>query len=77
MSLYARKLAAKREWRLYHLFFLVLYAIQSVWLVSSIGTPYRLFLEKADREGFQGKSSSARGRVCAFLMCTGNSELKL
>lgn len=40
--------------RLYTLGFVVLYCIQISWVVSTVGEPYRIFLEKADREGFQG-----------------------
>jgi hypothetical protein len=46
---------ARRRIRLYHVVFLMLYVYQIGWLVSSIGQPYRQFLEKADREEFQGK----------------------
>ena len=40
--------------RFYHGIFLLLYIYQLLWVASTIGEPYRLFLEKADREGFQG-----------------------
>lgn len=41
--------------RLYHVFFLVLYVYQIYWCASTVGQPYRKFLEKAEKEGFQGK----------------------
>ena len=41
--------------RWYHVIFGVLYVYQLGWVVSSMGEPYRLFLEKADREGTAGK----------------------
>ena len=40
--------------RLYHLIFLAAYAFIGTQVIATIGEPYRLFLEKADREGFQG-----------------------
>ena len=40
--------------RLYHVIFLVAYALIGVQVLATIGEPYRRFLEKADREGFQG-----------------------
>ena len=67
VSLYRPKLAAsagggagkrkKRfQVRLYHLLFAAAYVYQVGWVVSTNGRPYREFLEKADREGFKGKS---------------------
>lgn len=55
---YTPKLAAgtaKRNIRFYNIIFLVLYVYQVGWALTTIGEPYRKFLEKADREGFQGK----------------------
>lgn len=46
--------ASKRRFRLYHVVFVLLYIYQVIWVTSTIGLPYRQFLEKADREGFQG-----------------------
>jgi len=40
--------------RLYNVVFLLAYIFQIGYVVKTIGEPYRLFLEKADREGFQG-----------------------
>jgi len=40
--------------RLYNVAFLLAYVLQIGWVISTVGEPYRLFLEKADREGFQG-----------------------
>jgi hypothetical protein len=57
ISVYSPKLAAgtaKRNIRFYNIIFLVLYIYQVGWAVMTIGEPYRQFLEKADREGFQG-----------------------
>lgn len=64
VSLYRPKLAAssgasaagkkKRfQVRLYHILFAAAYVYQVGWVVSTIGRPYREFLEKADREGFK------------------------
>ena len=47
---------AKKGIRLYTLAFAVLYIVQIGWVLSTVGEPYRQFLEKADREGFQGTS---------------------
>jgi hypothetical protein len=38
-----------------HLLFLALYLHQIYWLISTSGTPYKLFLDKAEREGFEGE----------------------
>ena len=70
VSLYRPKLAAssgasasgkkKRfQVRLYHILFAAAYVYQVGWVVSTIGRPYREFLEKADREGFKGKLESS------------------
>jgi hypothetical protein len=40
--------------RLYNIVFICLYIYQLAWVISSIGEPYRQFLARADREGFQG-----------------------
>lgn len=58
VEVYKPRLAAgfgKRRFRLYHVVFLALYVYQILWVTSTIGQPYRQFLEKADREGFQGE----------------------
>lgn len=56
VQVYQAKLSTgKRNIRLYNVFFLCLYVIQLGWVASTIGEPYRKFLEKADREGFQGR----------------------
>ena len=58
-----KKKKKKFQVRLHHILFLVAYIYQVGWVVSTIGRPYREFLEKADREGFKGKCSvSNRGR---------------
>ena len=40
----------------YHLLFAILYFYQIYWIYSTIGLPYKEFLDKAEREGFEGKS---------------------
>jgi hypothetical protein len=58
VSLYRPKLAPGapgRRIKLYHLLFVVAYVYQIYWVASTIGEPYSKFLEKADREGFQGE----------------------
>jgi hypothetical protein len=59
VQVYQAKLATggKRNIRFYNIFFLFLYLYQTSWVVSTVGEPYRRFLEKADREGFQGELS--------------------
>ena len=47
-----RKAKAKFSIRFYNLFFILLYIIQGGWVISTIGQPYREFLEKAEREGY-------------------------
>jgi hypothetical protein len=57
VSIYSPKLAAPifgRRIRLYHVVFAIVYLYQVYWVCSTIGLPYRQFLEKADREGFAG-----------------------
>ena len=49
--------------RLYHLLFLLLYLHQTHWIVSTVGDPYRRFLEKAEREGFQVMEGTAKLRA--------------
>ena len=39
----------------YHLLFAILYLYQMYWIYSTIGLPYKEFLDKAEREGFEGK----------------------
>lgn len=67
VSLYKPKFSAssgkKRSIKFYHLVFLVIYAYQAVWVVSTVGEPYREFLEKADREGFQVMEGAAKMRA--------------
>lgn len=56
VRIYRPKLSSgARGIRLYNIVLLVLYVVQISWVVSTIGEPYRLFLLKADREGFQGR----------------------
>jgi len=49
--------------RLYNVAFIVLYIYQGLWVASTIGEPYRLFLEKADREGFEVMEGATRLRA--------------
>ena len=49
--------------RLYNVAFLFLYVYQLMWVTSTIGEPYRKFLEKADREGFEVMEGSTRLRA--------------
>lgn len=34
--------------------FIAAYAYLAYWIISTVGLPYRQFLEKAEREGFEG-----------------------
>jgi hypothetical protein len=54
---------------LYSVVFAVLYALQIGWVLSTVGEPYRTFLEKADREGFQGTKENAP--VVVVVDCEG------
>mmetsp|Transcript_13037 Transcript_13037/g.30736 ORF Transcript_13037/g.30736 Transcript_13037/m.30736 type:complete len:1568 (-) Transcript_13037:155-4858(-) len=49
--------------RLYNVVFIFLYTYQLMWVASTIGEPYRNFLEKADREGFDVMEGSTRLRA--------------
>jgi manganese-transporting P-type ATPase len=50
----------RRRIRLYNVVFLALYVYQTTWVVSTIGEPYRKFLEKADKEGFEVMEGSTK-----------------
>ena len=39
----------------YHLLFGMLYLCQAYWIYSTVGVPYKEFLDKAEREGFEGE----------------------
>lgn len=54
--------------RLYHLLFVAGYLILGYHVLSTIGEPYRIFLEKADREGFQGKTTSLSPSAFCFTI---------
>ena len=54
---------SKRRIRLYNAVFLVLYMYQLIWVTSTVGEPYRKFLEKADREGFEVMEGSTKLRA--------------
>lgn len=47
----------------YHLLFAMLYLHQAYWIVSTLGVPYRDFLDKAEREGFEVMEGSAKMRA--------------
>lgn len=49
--------------RFYNVVFLFLFVYQLVWVLSTIGEPYRKFLEKADREGFDVMEGSTKLRA--------------
>jgi cation-transporting ATPase 13A1 len=49
--------------RFYNLVFLLIFLYQLVWVSSTIGEPYRMFLEKADREGFEVMEGSTKLRA--------------
>ena len=53
----------RRRIRLYNVVFLFLYLYQIMWVTSTIGEPYRKFLEKADREGFEVMEGSTKLRA--------------
>jgi hypothetical protein len=66
VAVYQPKLSAgtnKRGIRLYNFVFLLLYVYQGIWVASTIGNPYRKFLEKADREGFEVMEGSTKLRA--------------
>eukprot|EP00934_Nitzschia_sp_Nitz4_P001361 Nitzschia sp. Nitz4//scaffold355_size15944//935//5792//NITZ4_008866-RA/size15944-processed-gene-0.13-mRNA-1//1//CDS//3329548945//1361//frame0 len=63
VSVYKPKFQAARRLRLYNVVFLLAYVYQATWVVSSIGEPYRKFLEKAEREGFQVMEGSTKLRA--------------
>jgi hypothetical protein len=50
----------------YHLLFLALYLHQLYWICSTVGVPYREFLDKAEREGFEGECWQSRGLFVAL-----------
>ena len=63
VAVYKPKFSAgtnRRRIRLYNVLFLVLYCYQVAWVASTIGEPYRKFLEKADREGFEVMEGATR-----------------
>ena len=45
----------RRPIRLYHVVFALLYVHQLWWVGSTVGVPYREFLGRAEREGFDGE----------------------
>lgn len=66
VAVYQPKLSAgtsERRIRLYNVLFILLYVYQGIWVASTIGEPYRRFLEKADREGFEVMEGSTKLRA--------------
>jgi len=47
----------------YHLLFALAYLHQAHWIASTVGAPYRDFLDKAEREGFTVMEGSAKMRA--------------
>ena len=45
---------SQRRIKAFHLLFICFYIYQLHWCMTTIGLPYRQFLEKAEREGFEG-----------------------
>ena len=52
----------------YHLFFALLYLHQAYWIYSTVGVPYREFLDKAEREGFEGEFYYSKYFLLLFIM---------
>lgn len=75
VQIYQAKLAAggKSKIRLYNVIFLILYLVQTAIVLSTIGEPYRRFLEKADQEGFQGKLLEEKMPLLSPLTRCGHS----
>jgi len=63
VSVYQPKFSAGRKIRMYNVGFLLLYVYQIIWVSSTIGEPYRLFLEKAEREGFDVMEGTTKLRA--------------
>ena len=66
VAVYQPKFSAgtrRRRIGLYNVVFLVLYVYQLFWVGSTIGEPYRKFLEKADREGFEVMEGATKLRA--------------
>jgi len=68
ISLYLPKFSAtKREGRKnvsgYHIVFALIYFYQAYWCISTSGDPYRNFLLKAEREGFQVMEGNTQMRA--------------
>lgn len=63
VAVYQPKFSAGRKLRLYNVVFIFLYIYQTLWVLSTIGEPYRVFLEKAEREGFDVMEGSTKLRA--------------
>ena len=62
----------------YHLVFAVIYLFQGCWVYSTVGTPYLNFLDKAEREGFEGEWRCSRvGRWTADSLVSQYSQCQL
>lgn len=63
VAVYKPKFNAGRGLRMYNVAFILLYIYQSSWVISTIGEPYRKFLEKAEREGFEVMEGATKLRA--------------
>jgi cation-transporting ATPase 13A1 len=63
VGVYRPKFSTVRKIRLYNVLFLLAYIYQGLWVVSTIGSPYRNFLAKADAEGFDVMEGSTKLRA--------------
>eukprot|EP00551_Chaetoceros_affinis_P010542 CAMPEP_0203668656 /NCGR_PEP_ID=MMETSP0090-20130426/5232_1 /ASSEMBLY_ACC=CAM_ASM_001088 /TAXON_ID=426623 /ORGANISM="Chaetoceros affinis, Strain CCMP159" /LENGTH=1630 /DNA_ID=CAMNT_0050533151 /DNA_START=285 /DNA_END=5174 /DNA_ORIENTATION=+ len=57
------KNGSKRHIKAFHFIFLFLYIYMGYWCFSTMGEPYRKFLLKADREGFQVMEGTTKMRA--------------
>jgi hypothetical protein len=60
------KKKSQRRIKGFHLAFIFFYVYQLHWCITTIGLPYRQFLEKAEREGFEGMSREERKQLYCF-----------
>ncbi|KAL9188926.1 hypothetical protein ACHAXT_011416 [Thalassiosira profunda] len=58
-----KKKARRPPLKRYHVLFALLYLHQAYWIYSTIGVPYKEFLDKAEREGFEVMEGSAKMRA--------------
>mmetsp|Transcript_26285 Transcript_26285/g.30249 ORF Transcript_26285/g.30249 Transcript_26285/m.30249 type:complete len:1611 (-) Transcript_26285:174-5006(-) len=57
------KQTSKFQLRGFHILFGILYIALTTWMISTIGHPYKLFLERADRDGFTIMEGLAKHRA--------------